>query len=436
MRTGINKSYVFLGVVLFAVLAAMPGFAQKKTMLTMDQRNSLKNAESYLTAVEKELPMYVKFKNVIEKQPEKANLDQVSGALRDSEQVAQKLANAEKAIRSLPQDLPEVRLLSQRLAKARETLTSVQATLTAAKSKKADAVSPDKFPDLAKDLEKMKALRMAYKQHVDFERDAEKVKALWGGLAENRKWADEANTKYQPLRANRVQAAVSLENEYKWFKGAADEFEKKATDFLQKALTQIPAMISKAMSMADKAKAERKPAFFTGGVKQNLEEAERMLASVMVAPNPPPQAKDIRAQLEEAKKKADSLAVELKSEIIASVETPPDVYSGGDKTKLKEMVENEWKRLYPKDEILAIRFHTAEWKRDEGWRWNAGGSAWEKFDRSVLPLKVIVKTSDKIATIYMAFVNRNNLSNSINVGAQTKGGEYVVEEMLLSNLKK
>jgi hypothetical protein len=35
----------------------------------------------------------------------------------------------------------------------------------------------------------------------------------------------------------------------------------------------------------------------------------------------------------------------------------------------------------------------------------------------------------------MAYINKDNLSGSMNVGCKTKDGAYVIEEMLLKNLK-
>ena len=99
------------------------------------------------------------------------------------------------------------------------------------------------------------------------------------------------------------------------------------------------------------------------------------------------------------------------------------------------MITAEWKKLYPDDEIIRVVFHVAEWKRNNRYQWNSSARAWFHIDKSVLVALVIVKTEEKIATMYPCYLNKDNLKNGeIRVGAKTKEGRYVVREILISNL--
>ena len=100
---------------------------------------------------------------------------------------------------------------------------------------------------------------------------------------------------------------------------------------------------------------------------------------------------------------------------------------------MDSMVREAWTREYPDDEILGVRFDHAEWKRTA--EMVRDGSAWSWHDMQYLGVALVVKTSGRIATIYPAFVNKNNLTGALTVGVDTKSAEYVVEQMLLSNWK-
>jgi hypothetical protein len=56
---------------------------------------------------------------------------------------------------------------------------------------------------------------------------------------------------------------------------------------------------------------------------------------------------------------------------------------------------------------------------------------------SYLYARVIVKTSDEIATVYVAIANKNHMKdNEVSYGVHTKKGMWVVEKVLIENLSK
>ncbi len=116
---------------------------------------------------------------------------------------------------------------------------------------------------------------------------------------------------------------------------------------------------------------------------------------------------------------------------VDSEPTPPDAYTGSDKTKLKKMILNAWQEKYPKDTVLGVRFHMDNWKRDANWK--ANSTSLYKTDTSVLAVSVVVKDSPSTATIFPAYINKDNLNGDINTGVDTKKSQYVVKQMLLKN---
>ena len=129
------------------------------------------------------------------------------------------------------------------------------------------------------------------------------------------------------------------------------------------------------------------------------------------------------------------MAQTMEEDIIASTESPVELYAGGDKSSLKKMLGDKWKAKYPKDEVLAIVFSVENWKRDTSWAYN-NSNEWKKYDNSYIPVRVICKTSDTIASIYVAYINKDHMnSDQIKIGLETKDGGYAVEKMLIKNLK-
>jgi len=79
-----------------------------------------------------------------------------------------------------------------------------------------------------------------------------------------------------------------------------------------------------------------------------------------------------------------------------------------------------------------VRFPEAKWEREVKKQWE--GDARVKIDRSTLNARVIVKITPKLAIIYYAFINKNNLSKTWDTGVYTKQ-DYVSKLMLVSNFK-
>jgi hypothetical protein len=114
---------------------------------------------------------------------------------------------------------------------------------------------------------------------------------------------------------------------------------------------------------------------------------------------------------------------------------PEDNYTGDDRDDLEKMVRKAWQKAHPSDKILGIHFPNAKWKTEKKKRWNDASSSWHYTDTSILLAKVVVKTDDTIATIFPAYINKDNLDDSTNVGVATKTKEYVINQMLIANYK-
>src|SRR5207253_1419127 len=140
--------------------------------------------------------------------------------------------------------------------------------------------------------------------------------------------------------------------------------------YVEKGEETIAHTVGKAVKMAEQAAAEKKPMFFTGGVKQQMDQARKNLeVYTAIVGEKDEKTIRVRANFDAESAKIEKLKDSLKDEILASTKTPPDLYKGADKAKLDAMVREEWKKLYPKDELLGVRFITPEWNRKNGATW-------------------------------------------------------------------
>jgi hypothetical protein len=139
---------------------------------------------------------------------------------------------------------------------------------------------------------------------------------------------------------------------------------------------------------------------------------------------------------EDARARILAILAPLREAYLPEVKAPPDLYTGGDRGRIESAIRKAWKQAWPGDDIIAIRFHAAAWQREKTRRWNDAEKAWAYADVSALPMTVIVRTDEKIATKFVAYMNKDNDTGELSPGVHTKAGGYLVEEMLIANISK
>lgn len=201
----------------------------------------------------------------------------------------------------------------------------------------------------------------------------------------------------------------------------------------------LAGMLQRARQSADRAAAATSEHYRINNynVAQNtLRQASRIVGELeeMAGPGDPVVAAAKR-DYEQTRRYVNTKCAAIRAKLIASVEPPADVYRGRDRKKLEKMIRTAWKETYPGDTILDVRFPSTQWKTTRTKRWNDTMHEWQYNNVSALAAVVIVKNPDgKTATIYRAFINRDNRSGELSAGVNTKYGGYVVEEVLLSKL--
>ena len=275
----------------------------------------------------------------------------------------------------------------------------------------ADSVNLENYPDVHKDLEQADHLAHLY-QNVnvqDLENPA-KVKGLLSQANQIPKFIADTRSKYAPLIENKKGPGHSLNVKLSWLEGNFSKFQITKKSFIQIAPGKIEKELSRASSMSIKAKADRNPRFFTGGVQQALDKAKALLGSLILASGEDDATvMSLKSKLKTADADASTTAKTLEEEIIASNRAPDEAFKGSGGSDLINQMTTEWKKRYPEDKILGVRIVAQGWVHEVGYDWQYAFSRLEKYDRQWLKMAVIIQNDDRIALIYPAFINRDNM---------------------------
>lgn len=232
-----------------------------------------------------------------------------------------------------------------------------------------------------------------------------------------------------------------LEGGQRWFQSSLQEL-RKHPDFAQRT-PQMRALLfglaelkgKLAVEMADKGLREMNPNYFSdsSGVTQQFKEADAVIELCLKELGPDEAgASAARASLAASRAAVDKDAVAYAKKSAASFRIPAEAYQGGDKEKLRQMVVSRWKALYPQDQIVLVRFVKPSWERRQETTYNNG--SFYHYDNSALLVYVVIKKSAELGTAYPVYVNRNNKTGKLEVGAQTKGSGYSHQDVLLKNV--
>lgn len=289
---------------------------------------------------------------------------------------------------------------------------------------------PKNYPDLEKDSEALTELTADYRKGL--QGSVEEVAGRASRFPKVLEWRGERFKKYRAFMIMNGGAKNPLYVKFAQSGEVLKKIQEEATAFVRVADTDVPKWIKEAEETAAAAAAEKKPAFFEGGVKQKMDcwAREKVAVSEALTGKESPH----RKELEAAQGRIDAKVASLKDLILAEARAPKENYAGADKEEHRKRILEEWKKAHPADAVLEVRFPN-NWERKTEWR--VVGDALQKVDMSYLYGRVIVKTGDKIASLYVAVVNKNHMKgDEVSYGVRTKGGIWVVEEMLLENIGK
>ncbi|PCJ61858.1 MAG: hypothetical protein COA79_06065 [Planctomycetota bacterium] len=422
-------SYLFKsGLFLFLFLILTSNFLHSETRLLYPQEQALKKISNKLSKV---VTTYKRYLSEHKNKTYRLKPEPFKGLLA-SAKVIEKEFIAEK----FPDDIKKVKNIKTWITSIKKNhpkLLELYNKGYAASQIEAAKADISNFPNYKADCDRLKKMYHAYKNPRSVFQSSKKALAVVPTFTDEYAFFQNLPTKYALLI--KAKKAGKLETWIRTNKKYLDPFKKHMEEYSQKLPSEINSSIDSAASMAKQAKANKKPNFFKGGVRQHLGVARDKL-KILTAIKGDEDRTVLAAikYLNEKQKVIDDAEESLAVDLLASVETPQDVYSGGDKSKLLGLVKSTWKKKYPSDNILGIRFHHANFVRKTSRKWNNSG--WYTIDSSFMAVTVIVKKNDIIAMLYPCFINKNHMkSDLLTIGADTKKGSYVIKKMLMKNLK-
>lgn len=310
-------------------------------------------------------------------------------------------------------------ILSEQLAGEMKKIQPIYAYL-------AKLVNPSTYPTLAADLQRMRGLSQIYSDTGVLTRDAEQsaaaIKQGPAAWAEFQKFAKV----YGPLSNQTSEfgkqvrgAGMGFANRYKAFATAVQETKNSLPP-------QIDQHLANAAKDADVAVAQKKPLFFTGGVKQKMDWARDKTALLAAVDEPAGKQYDAKIAAAEANiKKKQEL---LRDDIIAANRMPNDNYSHPDRKVIEAKAIAEWKKREPNAKILAVRMPVENWKRKRT-LWLRDRTITET-DASHLQVQLIVQHDAKLAVIRPI-----NLSKDHTMNDQLKASPFDAESEKVSDLR-
>ncbi len=213
-----------------------------------------------------------------------------------------------------------------------------------------------------------------------------------------------------------------LEGGRRWFESSHAEL-KKHPNFEAGMAKMTPLMLGlaelkgrRAVEFAEKGLKEMNPNYFSesSGTYQQIKEGEKLLAEFGGRARRGGREGEGLPRFRHGPGGAAFRAVQRR-QAAAAFRLPAEAYHGGDKGQLKGQLLAKWKELYPADQVLGVRFLKGDWERRKESNYNNG--SWYHYDNSVLLVYVVVRKNAELATVYPAYVNKNNQTGAITIGA-------------------
>ncbi|MEZ6243838.1 MAG: hypothetical protein R3B57_12440 [Phycisphaerales bacterium] len=383
--------------------------ATETVRLDYKQEEQLKNARFNLREVEgnaRALEAQVKELEGVEDK-DAYDYRKLVAAMSTIENAKRKAGWAADALKPLPANGEGVAEQNQHLAELNASIAKSEAYLTPIHERLQQIINPANYPDLHDDLERLRGLSVMYGNPMILQTDRPQAGEVFKQGDATMQEVTRIAQKYRRLIEQQTEDGKRIEGvgnavlqKFNAFNAAAEQQRQMLPDLIRSDMGQ-------ARELADQAVAEQKPLFFTGGIPQQVGEAEEELA--LYETLDPANAPAIRKELEAFKADLKKKQKALEEQIIRENTLPPDRYAGADKKALTERASNKWKQIQKDAKVLTVRFPSEQWKRETMWRYSNG--TWYFIDRSRLQAQVIVKHDKKLAVIRPINLWINHASN-------------------------
>jgi hypothetical protein len=208
-------------------------------------------------------------------------------------------------------------------------------------------------------------------------------------------------------RNNRERDARNLKAAKSYFDRSFPPFKQYVANLKESLPDKMRGHWAQIESMMQTAVDKKLPAYFTGGIPQQVGEAERSMK--IFRSIDPAVAEPFAAELDALNKRIAAAQLSLSESIVQNNQVPRPQYAGPDIAELDALARTAWTKKNPETPILKIVFNTPGWSRVTRWQWSQGYKAWEKVDYSKIQPKVIVAHDERLAAVYPVDIYKDHM---------------------------
>ncbi len=367
------------------------------TRLDYLQEKALSDLRFFIQEVQRRSQPVAQIAAQVQQVADKETLDHrvVQQAMNTIAEARAKVGNANDRVVDLPADgtgVPEaVAALQAEVASldaSERILAPAHATLTA-------LIDPARYPQLDADLERLSEFTRMFGNPQLLQTDRARAAEIVGQANAAHAEATRIATEYLKFINQQTELSKRLGGNVTYFFEKYGAFGEAVATERANLPASMDADFASVEGLVQQAVAERKPAFFTGGIPQQLGWIEDKLALYRAIGGERVAAYDERmAALETSLDEAQAALLE---DIIASNRMPQDGYQGAERDRVVQLAKTELAREFPDAEVLAAAIPSQDWKRETLWRNQTGD--WYKIDRSKLQVQLVVKRDDRLAEV-------------------------------------
>jgi len=328
--------------------------------------------------------------------PDALDHRRVAAAMNTVAKARERAAQAHAHLDPLPADGAGVKPVLDELTAGLASVAASAARLQPVHARLQALVDPATYPTLEADVRRLQELGQMYRDPAqafaaDRARAAVLVTELPAALAEHARLepAYRAFVRQGTEAGRRIDGAGRFSGErLAAFVAAVDAQRAQAPAAVDAAFAALARLVETAVK-------EEKPAFFGGGIPQQVEAVEGEVALLA--------ALDVTAgtaaaeRLAKAKADLATTQASLSAKIVEANALPPDAYAAPDRAEVEAAAAAAWKQRQPHAVVLATRIPSAAWRRETMWR--RQGDTWYRIDRSRLQAQLIVVHDDALAVI-------------------------------------
>ncbi|MHA7812924.1 MAG: hypothetical protein ACX94C_05980 [Phycisphaerales bacterium] len=358
------------------------------TKLNYQQEEKLSNARFHVTEVESNASqLTARLEELREVE------DELSISYREVDQLMSVVENAKlksgyakSAMERLPEDGKGVADVRQRLTNADAKVVTAADFLRPLQKKLHNLIDPKNYPDFDADQKRLRELSAMFAR-------PEMLVTQRALAAETYQQAEAAKAecirmarKYARIVQQKTAQGERIEAYGNGFLRNHAAFMARAEELKGELPGEIRSHLDEAKRYADEAVKNQKPAWFNGGIPQQMDFARDRAALLRVIDSE--QGKTLDAEIEQAEATLKQQAESLRELIIRENEMPADRFTGEDRKKAIETAISGWRVQQKEFKVLKVRIPSESWSRETKWTYSNG--TWYYSDRSRLQVRLLI----------------------------------------------